>query len=150
MDTNDFIFEMLEGVRRTGRKGGAVALVLGTLLAVGSFKSLPDEDQVGRQYQRQREAVALGVVVGLAAAAGGMWLLVSGGTSSTRARAPEDSTHMADALDSLPFPFSFCPSCPRILKSWTTQACGRCGSDLVEIRDEADAEWARGELMARR
>lgn len=150
MDGNEFFFELLEGVRRTGRKGGAVALVLGTWLAVGSFKALPDEDQVGRRYQNQRKAVALGVVVGLAAAAGGLWLLVTGGTSSTRARAPKGSTDMADALDSLPFPFSFCPSCPRVVKSWTAHACSRCGNDLVEIRDEADAEWARSELLARR
>lgn len=150
MDTNDLVFEMLEGLRRTGRTGGAVVFVLGGLLMVGSLSSLPDEEQVGRRYSRQREAVALGVVVGLAAAAGGMWLLVTGGTSSRARRAPEDPGDVADALSTLPFPFSFCVRCPRIVKSWTTHACSRCGSDLVEIRDEADAEWARGELLARR
>jgi hypothetical protein len=150
MNRNEVFFELLEGMRRTGRVGGAVALVLGALLVVGSLSVLPEEDQRGRHYQRQREAVALGVVVGLAAAVGGLWLLVTGGTSSAGARAPEDSGDMADALSTPPLPFSFCVRCPRVVKSWTTHACSRCGSDLVEIRDEAEAEWARGELLARR
>lgn len=151
MDMRELVFEMLEGLRRTGRTGGAVFFVLGVLLAAGSFSSLPEQEQVGHRYTRQREAVALGVVAGLAAAAGGMWLLVTGGNASRPSRAPASSPDdVADALSTLPFPFSFCPRCPRIVKSWTAHACGRCGSDLYEIRDEADAEWARGELLARR
>lgn len=87
MDTKDLVFEMLEGLRRTGRAGGAVVLGLGILLMAGSLASLPDEEQVGRRYTQQRQAVALGVGVGLAATAGGLWLLVTGGSPSRGARA---------------------------------------------------------------
>jgi len=150
MDMRELVSEVLEGLRRTGRTGGAVLLVLGILQTAGALTSLPEEDEAGYHYAKQRKSVALGAVVGIVMATGGMLLLVSGGASSRRSRAPRAQGDLEDAVSTLPFPFSFCLRCPRIVKSWTMRTCSRCGGDLVEVRDEADAEWIRGELRARR
>jgi hypothetical protein len=144
MDFSEFISALIEGFHNAGRKGGVVALLLGIIVTAGGV-SLVREAKLDPLHHNA-EMSALVLVVGGLIVAGGLSLIATGGSSrrtSGRRHASEE------VFAEVPFPYSLCLSCPRVVKSWSATACTRCGSDLVEIRNDEDEHWAREELATR-
>lgn len=149
MDFSDFFLELIEGVRRAGRKGGVVAVLFGAVILAGGL-SFAREAMDDRHWYDDRDVeaglAAMGVLLGAGSILGGLALIITGGSSRgepTRREAP------SDPLDPVPLPYALCLQCPRVVKRWNVQACPGCGGDLVDIQNEEDEQWAREALAAR-
>jgi hypothetical protein len=144
----DFL-ELLEGFRRTGRKGGVVVVLLGAVFLAGGLslaKDAKDERRHRRHQGREVGVIALMIVLGGGAVLAGLNLIVTGGSSRNEPPVREDPE---DPLDPVPLPYALCLQCPRVVKNWNATACSRCGGDLVDIRSEEDEQWARQTLATR-
>ncbi|PTL77606.1 C-type lectin domain-containing protein [Vitiosangium sp. GDMCC 1.1324] len=143
MDLDD----IFEAFRRTGRKGGVVAFLLGAIILAGGISLAQDAKKSSRHFDGELEIIAAFFIVGGVATVGGLKLIVEG--DSARYEPPPERAQPRDPLDSVPLPYALCLQCPRVVKNWHVTTCTQCGSDLVNIRSEEDEQWARETLAAR-